>query len=284
MKYLLVLPLLLLLSCGENNLPKYSTLSGLRILALVVDTPELQNPGAGTVNVNLTPYVSDLNGSGNITLEIQSCLDPGVALGAEGSCTNATNASSVQTVTVTAAAAQPTGTFGSPERTGKPSTGTIAVGLQIPANFLDAYSSALQFNGVAYLITVKATASTGVVKSFRRVLISKQTPNTNPTLSDILANGSTLSSLPTTDVELSFSNTPTTGSYQLMSSTGEVQAVAKVYQTTWFVTDGEVLNPRSLATETTTWSTPTAPTGRKTVVVGVLRDGRGGTSVLVKAF
>lgn len=273
-----------LLGCSKDDQPKYSALGTLRILALSVDTPEIQNPSAGTVNVNLTPYISDQNGTGAVSLEVQSCLDPGVAYGADADCSGAKNASSLQTVSVSAPTGQATGTFGSPERTGAPSTGAIAVGLIIPANFLAGYSPALQLNGVAYLITVKATSGSSVVKSFRRVLVSSQTPNTNPILSDLLSNGSSLTSLPTGDVELSFTASTTPGSYQLMAGDGSIKSVAKVYQTTWFISDGELLNPRTLTNETTTWTTAAAPSGRKTVVVGVMRDGRGGTSVLIRSF
>ncbi len=269
-------------ACSKDDMPQYSKLDRLRILGLVVNTPELQNPAAGTVNVNLDPYISDIGGTGAVSLDVQSCLDPGVSLGKDATCAGGTSASSVQTVAVAEPTGQAAGIFGAPERTGRPSTGSIVVPLTIPANFLSPYSAALQFNGVAYIITVKATSSTGTVSSFRRVLISNKSPNANPTLSDLLVDGASLTTLPGADANLSstFSSSPET--YQYMSNDGSTKSFTETFETTWFVSDGEVEIPRTFTGETTVWKAPVAASGRKSVVVGVLRDGRGGISVMVK--
>ena len=272
---------LLFSGCSKDDLPKYSKLDRLRVLALVVNTPEIQNPSAGTINVNLDPYISDIGGTGNITLEVQSCLDGGVNLGVEPSCVGATNASTVQTITVSDPGGQAAGTFGAPERTGRPSTGSISVPLTLPANFLTAYSPALQFNGVSYLITVKVTSGSGSIRSFKRVLMSTKTPNNNPSLTDLAADGTSLTSLPGGDVKLSFTaDTPETYSY--LSGDGTTKSLTEIYETTWFVSDGEIAIPRSFPSESISWKGPVATSGRKTVVVGVLRDGRGGTSVTIR--
>lgn len=269
-------------ACQANNFPKYSTLEKLRVLALVVDTPEIQSPGAGTTNVSLTPYLSDIGGSGNVDLTVQSCLDPGVAAGSEPSCSGALYASPPQTVSVTAPAGQAAGIFGSPERTGAPSSGGITVGLQIPANLLLAFPTVLQHNGVPYLITVTAQRGSQTVRSFRRVLISTKSANLNPTLTDILVNGSSLTTLPTGEPLLSFSaSTPET--YQSMASSGALVSETEAFVLTWFISDGEMENSRILEGQNTIWKTPGgAPSQRQVVVVGVLRDGRGGVAVLVK--
>lgn len=265
--------LCVLTSCAMNDFPKYSALDRLRILALVANVPEIQNPSAGTTNVQLTPYLSDLNGTGTVALEIQSCLDGGVAYGAEPTCAGAATASSVLNQTVT---------FSDVERTGAP-TGAITVPLSIPAGLLSSYSSALQYNGVAYLITVKATRGSESVRSFRRILLSTKAPNQNPVLGDLLVNGSSLTSLPSGEVALSFSATGSPEGYQYLTTGGTVQSLTEVYETTWFVTDGTIESPRSRQGETVTWKAPsTAPSGRQSVVVGVLRDGRGGVHVLVR--
>jgi hypothetical protein len=265
--------LAVLTSCGMDEFPKYSALDRLRILALVVDTPEIQNPSAGIINVQMTPYLSDLNGTGTVALEIQSCLDSGVAYGAEPSCVGAVTASSLLSQTVT---------FADLERTGAP-TGAITVPLTIPAGLLAGFSPTLQFNGVPYLITVKATRGSEIVRSFRRVLLSTKTPNQNPTLGDLLVNGSSLTVLPTGEVALSFSATGTPETYQFLSSTGTVSNQTEVFETTWFISEGVIENPRTRQGETITWKAPASgPSGRQAVVVGVLRDGRGGVSVLIR--
>lgn len=281
--YLSVLSLALT-ACSMDDLPKYSKLDRLRILALDVDQPEIQNPAGGVTNVQLTPYVSDVGGTGTINLAVQSCLDPGVGLGAEPSCDGAQFASTVQNVTVSDAGGAPVDTFGNPERTGKPLSGAITVGLTIPAGLLAQYSAALQNNGVAYLITVTATRGSDVVRSFRRVLLSTKTPNTNPVLSDLLANGASLTALPTGEASLTFAAGSAPESYTFVGGNGS-ETLTETFETTWFVADGNIDNPRTQTGESTVWESPgSAPSGRQAVVVGVLRDGRGGTSVLIRKF
>src|ERR1700690_3653181 len=80
--------------CGNtNDLPKYQTLGGLRILTIVVSAPEA-NPGD---TVTFTPVLSDLNGSGRtINYAVQACIDPGIGNGADPVCLNP-DPSSMQT-------------------------------------------------------------------------------------------------------------------------------------------------------------------------------------------
>jgi hypothetical protein len=274
----------LLTSCSGGDLPKYSLLDRFRILALVVDQPEIQNPAAGVVNVLLDPYLSDLKGTGDISLEVQSCLDPGVARGAQPSCEGASFASAVQTVNMTSAGGAPVGTFGDPERTGKPASGSITVGLQIPAGILATYRADIQLNGFSYLIMVKATRGADTIVGFRRVLISNKTPNANPGIADLLANGVSLTSFPSDDVELGFTSASAPESYPFMNTALESKTLLEQFQLTWFVSDGEIQLARIGESETATWKPGAAPSGRQTVVVGVLRDGRGGENVLIRRF
>lgn len=130
--------IIFLTGCGSNDLPQYSKLDRLRVLAITTPTPEVQNPAAGVLNVDVTPYLSDVDGSGDLTLIFQTCLDPGTSLGAPPSCEGAPLASALQTVTVNAPAGQADGVFGTPERTGAPSSGAINLGLNIPPGFPDA--------------------------------------------------------------------------------------------------------------------------------------------------
>lgn len=274
----------LTLQCGGKEMAKYSQLDRLRILALVVDTPELQNPAAGVTNVQLTPILSDIGGTGTIDLAVQSCLDPGSSLGADPSCDGAAQASTVQNITVSDAGGAPVDTFGDPERTGQPASGAIAVPLNIPAGLLSAYSATIQNNGLPYLITVTATRGSQTLKSFKRVLISNKAPNTNPTLSDLLSNGVSLTALPTGKPALSFTSSGAE-TYPFMNSAGATTTETEVFETTWFVADGVIENSRTRVGETTEWEAPaTAPAGRQAVVVGVLRDDRGGTAVLIRKF
>lgn len=277
---------LLQLSCSKNNFPKYSALDRLRILGITTPTPELQNPSSGTTNVSITPYVSDIGGSGDITLEVQSCLDPGVSLGATPTCTYAQYASAVQTITMNSIATATEGLFGNPERTGSPQSGAITVPLQIPSQLLPLLPTYMQYNGVSYLITVKATAASGSVSSFRRILISTKAPNNNPTIADLLLNNLSFTQRPTEGVyQLKLSTTDTPESYQFLTGNGEYKNFQEDYEISWFVSEGVMEIARGFLSDDLDWTvtpTPSPSTPQKTVVVAALRDGRGGMAVKVK--
>lgn len=275
------------LSCNKDTLPKYSLLDRLRILGIVSNTPEIQNPSAGITNVSINPFISDIGGSGDILLEIQSCLDPGVGLGAEADCSQGLYASSIQNITVSSTATAVEGLFGEPERTGSPQSGSITVPLQIPPSLLDQFSSNLQYNGISYIITLKATSSTNSIRSFRRILISTKTPNTNPSLSNLLINNSDYSQRPPDGTfQLSFNSADTPENYSFLAGDGEYRSLQEEYETSWFVSEGLIESSRSKITEFIEWkltsSNPAPP--RKLVMVGVLRDDRGGTDIKVKTF
>lgn len=271
--FILIIPMLL--SCSNEGLPKYYKLDRLRILALTVNTPEVQkSTAAETLTFQIAPFVSDIGGAGNIDLTIQSCLDPGVNIGADPTCEGRPDMAS-QSATIS---------FADNERTGS-TAAPINVSINVPENFLAAYSPTLQHNGVAYLITVQAVRGSDSVKSFRRVLLSTKTPNQNPILSDILGAGASLAALPLSKTNLSFSITGSPESYEFKTTEGDLKALTEVFETTWFVSDGDLEVSRTFINETTEWTPPSAaPIGRSVVVVGVLRDRRGGVSVLIRKF
>ncbi len=271
-----LIPALFLLglsACGNDSLPKYTKLDGLRILAINANPLEIQNPPAGVQNIQVTPYIVDIGGTGAVSLTVETCLDRGVSIGADPTCTSATDRATVNS----------TLNFTDAERTEPASP--IAVNFTVPTNLLANYAKPLQFNGVPFLITVTATRGDTTVKSFRRVLVSTKTPNQAPGLADLLADGFALATLPTKEVNLSFTASTTPESYQYMNSKEEISNLTEVFETTWFASDGEIKIPRTRENETTTWTPPsTPPSGRKVVVVGVLRDGRGGIDVIIRKF
>ncbi|MCE3011160.1 MAG: hypothetical protein LW875_11175, partial [Proteobacteria bacterium] len=55
----------LMLSCGEDNLPEYIKLGGLRVLALEVNSGGFSEVAAGST-VTVVPYVSAIDFSGSI--------------------------------------------------------------------------------------------------------------------------------------------------------------------------------------------------------------------------
>ncbi len=271
--------------CDKDTLPKYSTLDRLRILAIVADTPEIQNPSAGIINVQVTPYISDISGSGDVQLELQSCLDPGVELGASSTCENSPTASSIQTISVSSTSTVTEGLFGNPERTGSPQSGAIAVPLTIPNNLLDLFPASYQHNGVSYIITLKATSGSKSVSSFRRILHSNKTANTNPTISDIKVDGVIASTRPTEGTkQLLLETASTPESYQFLTGDGQYRSMTESYEVSWFVSEGVIESSRSDSNTSTEWQAPASilSATTKLVIVGVLRDGRGGLAVKVR--
>lgn len=268
-----VLLLFGLAACSNDSLPKYTKLDSLRILAIDLDTLEIQNPSAGVQTVQVTPYLSDIGGTDPVNLTIQTCLDRGVSFGAEPTCENAADLTTVNS----------TVNFADPERTAAATP--TSVSFTIPSNLLANYATPLQFNGVPYLITVTATRGDATLRSFRRILITTKTPNQAPGMSDILADGASLVTLPNKEVLLSFTANTAPESYQYMNSKEEISNLTETFETTWFTSDGEIENPRTRENETTRWTPPTTPpVGRSVVVVGVLRDGRGGIDVIIRKF
>ncbi|MEY4615463.1 MAG: hypothetical protein RJB66_423 [Pseudomonadota bacterium] len=279
-----------LIGCSESPFPDYSKLEGLRILALKVDQPELQyNSSTDSYSIVMTPLLSDFGGSGNLELSLQGCLDPGIVVGAEPNCSDADVASSLTTVTVTPAVGAASDIFGDETRTGIPSTGSIAMTLPFPRTLWSSFSSVLQFNGVPYVIVAKVRSvdSGRELTAFRRVLLSnKSSLNTNPGLIDLKVSGNSLVSLPSEESLLAFESATNPENYDYKKSSGDVLALTEAFEVSWFITDGKIKSSRGRTGETVEWNPPTsAPSsGRKVIVVAVLRDGRGGIDYMIRAL
>jgi hypothetical protein len=272
-------------ACKGQDLTSSTQLNHLVVLGLVTEPVSLQNPSAGTYVVSLDPYISDVTGTGTVSLEVESCLDPGVKDGAQQSCANALNKGIIQRAIATTTANMPAGIFGSPERTGKLSGGPILVPLEIPAGFLAGYSAAEQMNGIPYLIWVTAVSSRETVHAFRQILVSNQIPNQNPAIGDVVVNGVSLNALPKEKVDLEMTAASNPESYQRLGVDGQIHLSTEIFETTWFVSDGNLLNNTSRLGQSVGWRPPLSPpVARSAVLAGVLRDGRGGLSVIVKKF
>lgn len=271
-----------LLSCGDNNFPKYEALGGLRVLALTSTTPEVL---AGSGSVSVVPFVSDVNGAGRaLNYDAEACLAPTLDYGGDPTCAgNPTRQVLAQGSSITAG--QLTATNG---YTGTVDTLTAAAP---SAALLSALDSNFQYNGVPLLITFRVYAGGESVNSFRRILVTtngSKTLNTNPTLNDILASGSPIGgTLPGSAVSLTPSY-PSSGagapeSYTEFNRNGVSVSRSETFSMTWFISAGELSAARTLETAATQFTPPGSlpPLGR-VVLVGVLRDGRGGVTVLQK--
>lgn len=251
----------LLGSCGNDELPKYQLLDRLRVLALKADLPEVA-PGA---SVTLTPLVSDpLGGSRTLTYNVETCLDPGVGIGADVSCahdpTKTTQSGSIS--------------FADARRTAVAPTFTITV----PATVFSGRSALDQFNGVAYLVLYRVSAAGGeATSSFRRIVATTRAmKNANPLLGQITVDGSAISSLPATEKALKATISAGAETFDVKGQDGSLRSRAETLTLTWFINEGELKYARTQADSTNLYTPPASPSALGPFLVVVLRDDRGG--------
>ncbi|MES2803143.1 MAG: hypothetical protein V4654_11665 [Bdellovibrionota bacterium] len=273
-----VVILVLLSACSDDNLPEFNKLEGLRVLAFSTSTPEV-NPGT---TVTLTPVISDLTAT-NLSFSVFSCIDLGVSYGADPSCEG--NPSKIVIATN-----QPLTLPGSSENwTGLADSFTVSV----PSDtvLFAGRSAQEKYNGLSYLIEYILTNDRGQsTKSLKRILVSessKTTKNQNPVVTDVLADGVSMSSL-SFGSEQSLSTNLSMGSFEPYSvklSDGSLESRTEQITTTWFITDGETKYYRSVGTSSNPFTNPSgAPSGRSFYLLAVTRDDRGGVSVVKKKF
>ncbi len=278
MKYLIIVfSITVLASCADDNFPDYVELKNLRVLALQAGAsgaPAEYSPGDV---VTITPYVSDYyGGTRPLNYSAVACLDPGVAIGAEPSCTGIPGAVSVGS-----------GVAATPATSRSGSTTSFAV--TVPATILAQQSTQNAYNGVNYLVTYTLSAGNETVHSFKRIVVSvgsKTSKNNNPQLTTLLSNGAAVGALPSGDVELSVSYPGSSiEAYDAKNADLSVVNMTEQLTTTWFITDGELVFFRTVNDGTTTYTPPSAaPSGRNAILIGVTRDDRGGVSVLVHQY
>lgn len=279
-KVILALIALGLSACSNMDLPDSSELGGLRILAITTQGTQAEfSPGDTVV---LKPFVSYINFSGSLTYSAQACVDPGISYGASVSCDGNDSkidlgSGSVTTLTTT------------DSMTGFAND----ISVVIPSSSIIFYSKSSkdQFNGVSYLVIYDLTASDGkTVRSFKRILVSNKSAsqkNTNPVISDILQNGSSLSAISfgaTTNLSASL-DSGSAESFEVQNSDGSTTTKSEEVLVSWHVSDGTLKYIRTTGSDTTDYESPSgAPSGRKIFVIAVARDERGGQSILVRSF
>ncbi len=261
MRYLALL--ILCLSCGDTKFRKVEELETFRILGIKANTPEV-NPGA---SVNLQVLVSDINGSGNLSGNYITCIDPGISQGARVSCdhdeTASESAVSIDMTALTPSASGRTGLSSETFSVSIPATNVIYAGR----------SERERSNGVAYL----AIFTINGVTAFKRILVSPRTvgdadnaPNTNPTGSTLSLNGSA-AGLPSDGDVLSV----TTSAAQVYRQTrvdGVVETRTERYEVAWYTSTGEFDKPKAGIDEDTEFKGDDDPS----LIMAVIRDERGG--------
>lgn len=254
--------------CNKNDLPDYNRLGGLRVLALKASAPE---SSVGS-SVTVTPVVSDLDGHGRaVTYTATGCTDPGVGFGATPSCQNVPD----RTV------------LGSGTINPQPSSFTLASGavtFTVPATVLLGRNTTEQFNGVNYLVVYEFRAGDQVLSAFKRVRVSTNpVKNSNPTLSDIQVNGTSLTALPSEHVTVTPVLT-TPESYSVMGTNGALVTNQEVLTTTWFISEGSFDRQRTDESGTNGFSPGQRSLDHDVVMVVVTHDDRGGEDFLIRSF
>lgn len=263
------------MSCGDDDMKKYSRLEGLRILALTADTPEINT--ASTVAI--TPYLSYTDG-GDTTLDIswEACLDPGIIYGAAISCDSYANPLDNGTDTFN------TNTIGSANFYTGPMN---AINVSVPASafaYLATVNSKTQFNGidVIVIVTISDQGSNNSIKTFRRIKLTTKSSglNTNPTISgNIQDAGVDLAAYPTAKANLTIDDLSDGESYLYQGPDGN-STLTENMLITWFSNVGEFQFSRVDKDEAVQYS----PSGSSGVLVGVYRDNRGGVAIIRSVF
>lgn len=266
-----------LAACTDSKLPKYVELNDLRVLTLISDKPEV-NPGE---TVTITPIISDVNETTGLTYESFGCIDPGIALGASATCLgNPTKLSLSQGAITTATNPDMAQNF-----TGAAPTFTAAI--PVEAIIFNQRSEIEKTNGLSYLIEYKVTNSSAQsVSAIKRILVSNKTSsqkNSNPTISLLQSNGTTLGSkdFPVAGkFTLSIVFTPNSyENYTSMKDDGTTQTKSEELTTTWFITDGSLKFFRSTNQDVNEFTAPeSVPTTRKSFLISISRDSRGGVA------
>lgn len=244
------------LGCSDSQLKKYFLLDSFRVIALETPTPEIQSGDS----VQLIPWVSDPKGAGrNLYITLESCIDPGVALGVSPLCQS--NTLGYQKVI----SAQTATGLSAPFYTGAIQTLSLST-----SNTLLIQNGVLLIN-VTVADQPDLTLAKDIIRSYRLIKISTTTPKqTNPILTDILIQGQPMTSIPTQASDLS-----------MQISAASFAPTQTPLITTWFVSSGEVETTKIIEPSSTLFTPSIEP---KLLMIGVTRDNLYGLSVIQKSF
>ena len=275
MKVLYLTFLLVFISCGGDDFPEQSELSGLRVLAITADTPEINS----AATVSLTPLISFVDG-GNTTLDYswEACPDPGIDFGAELNCN-----SSPAAVKLSGSSTFAMGGLSGSYYTGNATNISIAVPSAV-FTYLGTLNSDIQYNGLDYVvfITYSDQGSDAVLKTVKRIKLSTKAGgnlNTNPSFGTIQYNGLNLVAYPSSEGMFTISSPSNPETYDLQTNVG-LRSFSEDMFISWYSSTGEYLFNRTDVGENNTF-TPRGSTG---VFVAVYRDGRGGVATEIIDF
>lgn len=305
-----------ILACSPETMPRYATIQGLRVLGLQIQSNGGNDSEVGfngttftPGSIDLTPVISDLYGGGRpLSYNLYLCLDPGVGLGAQPTCSG--NASRVDLETNTPIAQVGNGDYVTPEFTGALAPITVNLNTSLTpvlplytARFAS-LSSIDRFNGISILIFYEVfptLSSEDKITTFKRLLISNgRALNQNPVVAGLditREDGSALLPLPTVETFLKAA-VPASNleSYTVLDNSGNPQPLTETVEVAWFLTgpadiacsndkdcttDGFLALPRTSPGELNRFTPPKVPTptDRGRILIGIFKDNRGGSAV-----
>ncbi len=269
------------LGCGVRLKNDFHSLSSLRVLSLRADTPEL---GVGET-ATLTPFVSDVDGSGReLFFEVSACSELKGEQSKRPDCVAASDRVVISSETLITE-------LTAPNYTGQ----ATPVAVSIPTDLLDQYTDVEKLNGVEYRIDYRIYARDQTsVRAVKHLVVSNRSvKNQNPVLSSVESDTGALVTFPAAATTLIAKIDESSGeTYQVMVAKQvdrgvELSLVDQVetLDVSWFISDGTLELGKTLSGDNNIWYPPiTAPTKHQAILIGVLRDGRGGESLFSTAF
>ncbi|MEZ4819248.1 MAG: hypothetical protein R3A45_04895 [Bdellovibrionota bacterium] len=264
--------MLALIGCDQVSIDFFD-LGAFRVMALVVDQPEVD--GSVNTTVTITPWISDIQAGGrSVALDILACPDPGIALGQDPTCDQ-----SLASTQIVSYADFDTSAWAAQNYTGA----LPAFNVMIPAGLLVGLSSMQQFNGIDYIVSIVFTVGEDVISGFKRIKVSSNpAPNLNPKMERIDVNGSDTATaedgaMVTYQIVPGFE----AEDFQRFDQDGDLVDATEEYIVTWFVYSGTLSLSRSEPEDKAVFQDD-QDNSDIPIIVGVLRDGRGGADVLVR--
>jgi len=260
--------LLILLGCGESKFAKVEQLDSFRVLGIEASLPEV----APNTAVNLRLFVSDPKGpSGGreIVGVVESCIDPGISVGAPVFCDHDPGK-------VTAPFTIDTRT---PDFQNNLSAGfSPTVSVTPPATTLVGRSAREENNGVGYISIFTFTVDDRPIRAFKRILVSNRSvKNTNPTGTALQRNGAPFAGTPQKG-DLFNLTTSAPESYDFINLDGSTVTLVEELTVAWYITASEFDKPKANLGEAVELTEE--PAAGPYVIVGIVRDERGGLSVV----
>ena len=152
----------------------------------------------------------------------------------------------------------------------------------ITATILLGRTAREQYNGVSYIVIFSFTVDGLTVKSFKRIVAtSRNSLNSNPTISNVFINGNVASGKPNKDDLLSLTSSAAED-YSYQNVDDSLEARSETLEVAWYVSEGEINKPKAYSSETIKYKS--IPPTSTMLLIAVLRDGRGGIAIHREVF